>query len=163
MASVARRRWVRLAAILAGVVAALQFVPIDRTNPPVTSEIHASAAVDAVLRRSCYDCHSNETVWPWYSRVAPISFVVSRDVHQGRHHLNFSTWGEYDSVRQAKSVREIWKQVSTGEMPMSIYLPFHPHARLGDPDKAALEAWAKSVAAANPSLSSEPDDHDHDH
>ena len=152
----------RIAAILAGLVVAIQFIPIDTTNPPVTAEIHASPAIAAVLRRSCYDCHSNETRWPWYSHVAPISFVVSRDVHQARHHLNFSTWGEYDPIRQAKAVREIWKQVSSGEMPMSIYLPLHQDARLSDAAKAALEAWAKSVAAANPGLPEDPADHEHE-
>lgn len=132
-----------VAAVVA--LAGMQFIPVDRSNPPVTSEIPASAAVDSVIRRACYDCHSNQTVWPWYSRVAPVSFLVARDVHQGRRHLNFSTWGDYDTAKQSKLVREIWKQVSTGEMPMTIYLPMHPQARLSAQDKAVFEAWAKTV------------------
>jgi hypothetical protein len=131
----------------------MQFIPVDRSNPPVTSNIPASAAVDSVIRRACYDCHSNETVWPWYAHVAPISFLVARDVHQGRRHLNFSTWGQYDTAKQTKLVREIWKQVSTGEMPMTIYLPMHPHARLSAQDKAVFEAWAKTV---DPAIAGQP-------
>jgi hypothetical protein len=77
--------------------------------------------------------------------VAPVSFLVARDVHQGRRHLNFSTWGDYTTAKQTKLVREIWEQVSQGEMPMTIYLPMHPQARLSAQDKAVFEAWARSV------------------
>ncbi|MEO8484113.1 MAG: heme-binding domain-containing protein [Acidobacteriota bacterium] len=143
----------RLAVFAAVALVGLQFLPLDRSNPPVTAEIPASAAVNSVIRRACYDCHSNETMWPWYSRVAPVSFLVARDVHEGRRHLNFSTWGQYEPAKQAKLVREIWKQVSTGEMPMSIYLPLHPHARLSAQDKAVFEAWAKTV---DPNISARP-------
>jgi hypothetical protein len=80
--------------------------------------------------------------------VAPVSFLVARDVHEGRRHLNFSTWVQYTPAKQAKNVKEIGEQVDKGEMPMSIYLPMHPSARLSDPDKAAIAAWAKSVAGA---------------
>ena len=129
-------------------VVGIQFIPIDRTNPPVTGEIPASAAIASILKRSCYDCHSNETEWPWYSRVAPVAFLIARDVHEGRRHLNFSTWTQYSQARQAKAVKEIGEQVAKGEMPMGIYLPMHPHARLSDADKAAIDAWVKSSAAA---------------
>jgi hypothetical protein len=137
--------WPKLAVAAAVALVGMQFIPVDRTNPPVTSEIPASAAVDSVIRRACYDCHSNQTVWPWYSRVAPISFIVARDVHEGRRHLNFSTWGEYTTAKQTKLVHEMWEQVSKGEMPMTIYLPMHPEARLSAQDKAVFEAWARSV------------------
>ena len=144
------RRTLSSKLLIVGIVAliAMQFIPVDRSNPPVTSNIPASAAVDSVIRRACYDCHSNETVWPWYAHVAPVSFLVARDVHQGRRHLNFSTWGEYSTAKQSKLVREIWEQVSTGEMPMTIYLPMHPNARLSAQDKAVFEAWAKTVGPA---------------
>jgi hypothetical protein len=133
--------------VVAGLFVAMQLIPIDRTNPPVTGEIPASMAVSSILKRSCYDCHSNETVWPWYSRVAPVSFLVARDVHDGRRHVNFSTWTQYSPARQAKAVKEIGEQVAKGEMPMAIYLPLHQHARLSDADKAAIAAWVKSAEA----------------
>jgi hypothetical protein len=93
-------RWVLLAIVLLLVV--IQFVPVDRSNPPVTSEVPASPEARAVLRRACYDCHSNETVWPWYSKVAPVSWLVARDVHKGREELNFSTWDRYATKEQVK-------------------------------------------------------------
>lgn len=134
-------------AALTGLVllVAIQFIPVERTNPPVESDVPASMPVSQVLRRACYDCHSNETVWPWYSRVAPVSFLVAHDVNEGREHLNFSTWNRLTPPKQAEAVREIWKEVSEGEMPLAIYLPTHPEARLSDQDKAVLEAWAKSA------------------
>ena len=133
--------------MLFGLVALVgaQLIRVDRTNPPVEMNVPASASVDAVLRRACYDCHSNETVWPWYSNVAPVSWLVARDVREGRDHLNFSTWNRLSSDAQARAVREVWTQVSNGEMPMAIYLPLHSEARLSDLDKRVLRTWAESV------------------
>jgi len=74
------------------VVIAIQFVTVERTNPPVTGEINVTPELKSVLQKSCYDCHSNETVWPWYSKVAPVSWLVSKDVVEGREELNFSEW-----------------------------------------------------------------------
>lgn len=124
-----------------------QLIPVTRTNPPVQADIPASTAVSSILRRACYDCHSNETVWPWYSRVAPVSWLVARDVNHGREHLNFSEWNRLTPAKQAEAVREIWKQVSEGEMPMTIYLPMHPEARLSDRDKAVLKSWAEAASS----------------
>lgn len=101
-----------------------------------------------VLRRACYDCHSNETRWPWYSRVAPISWLVAHDVGEGRRELNFSTWNRMDAAKQAKALRETWKEVYEGEMPPRIYLPTHPEARLSDVDRALLRAWATPAGEA---------------
>src|SRR5689334_23582497 len=72
-----------------------QLIPVDRRNPPVQAEVQASAEARVLLRRACYDCHSNETVWPWYARVAPVSWVVVHDVRRGRDVVNFSTWTLY--------------------------------------------------------------------
>ncbi len=78
-------------AVLIIALVAIQLVPVDRTNPPVETEVPATVEVRSILRRACYDCHSNETVWPWYTRIAPISLLVARDVHEGREALNLST------------------------------------------------------------------------
>jgi hypothetical protein len=121
-----------------------QLIPVARTNPPVESEVPAPANVRAILERSCYDCHSNKTVWPKYAYVAPASWLVAFDVHRGRNHMNFSTWNRYSRQEQAKHLEEVWEQVSSGEMPLGTYLPFHPEARLSDSDKAALKAWSES-------------------
>lgn len=156
-----RRMLLQLAGLVVFVLVALQIIPVTRDNPPVTAEIHASPAVASILRRACYDCHSNETVWPWYSHVAPVSFLIANDVHHGRRHVNFSTWGTLTPAKQAKNVQDIWEEVSEGEMPMSIYVPLHHDARLSDLDKRALEAWAKSVAAENPGITADEPGHHH--
>ncbi|MGD8375193.1 MAG: heme-binding domain-containing protein [Acidobacteriota bacterium] len=135
---------------LVGVVAALlliQVVPVERTNPPVEQEVDAPAPVRAILRRSCYDCHSHETVWPWYAHVAPVSWLVARDVRHGRHHVNFSAWNRLDAEERQEAMEEIWEEVSEGEMPLWFYLPLHPDARLSDADRATLRDWTRG---ANP-------------
>lgn len=132
--------------VVLGVVGAfvvLQVVPVERTNPPVTGEVQAPADVKAVLKRACWDCHSNETVWPWYSRVAPVSFVVRHHVEDGRKHLNFSEWSGYTPERRAKKQAEAWEEVEEGEMPMKGYVAVHAAAQLSEADRKVLEAWAK--------------------
>ncbi|MEO7192985.1 MAG: heme-binding domain-containing protein [Vicinamibacterales bacterium] len=141
------RRTRRLMGILAGGLVLVQFIRADRSNPPPEIEMPAPPEVQTILRRSCYDCHSNQTRWPWYSNVAPVSWVVARDVHQGRQHLNLSTWNRLSLEKQPRAIREIWEQVAEGEMPMSLYLPLHPDARLSADDKATLLAWAEAVGA----------------
>jgi Haem-binding domain len=125
----------------------IQFVPVNRTNPPVEGDLHPPAEVGSVLRRACYDCHSNETVWPWYSRVAPVSWVIARDVHEGRAALNFSTWRQFSAKKQAEAVRESWKEVAEGEMPTWYYLAVHPEARLSPADQSVLRTWSVSAGA----------------
>jgi hypothetical protein len=121
---------------------AIQFVSVDRTNPPVEEEVPAPAEVRQVLRRACYDCHSNETVWPWYSWIAPVSWLVARDVHEGREELNFSTWNRLSTKARVEALHESWEEVSEGEMPPWFYLPPHPEARLSEADREALRRWS---------------------
>ncbi|HEX4824498.1 MAG TPA: heme-binding domain-containing protein [Candidatus Polarisedimenticolaceae bacterium] len=127
---------------IAAVAALIQLVPVHRTNPPVTSDIATSGEVHAILRRACYDCHSNETRWPWYSHVAPVSWLLARDVSMGRRHMNFSEWGQYTSDKQDAKIQSIWEQVSHDQMPLWFYRPLHPAAKLTDADRAVLQAWA---------------------
>ena len=93
-------KWAALAFCMAFI--AIQLVPVNRTNSPVQGDFRGSAEVVSVLRRACYDCHSNETTWPWYSRIAPVSWVIARDVNKGRAALNFSTWKQL-STREETS------------------------------------------------------------
>lgn len=127
---------------LAVVAVGMQFVPVRRTNPPAAADISAPAEVHAILRRACYDCHSNETRWPWYGYVAPVSWLVARDVAEGRKRLNFSDWGTYLADRQETKIREIWEQIAEDEMPLAIYRPLHPEAKLTDADRATIRQWA---------------------
>ncbi len=121
---------------------AIQFVPVDRTNPAVTADVPTSPEVKAVLRRACYDCHSNETVWTWYAYIAPVSWLVAKDVHEGREHLNFSTWNNYDTTEQVKLMRESWEEVEEREMPLWFYTPMHRDAQLSTADKNLLRELA---------------------
>jgi hypothetical protein len=133
------RRRVILIGIAA--LAAAQLVPVSRQNPPVQQEVPAPPQVREVLRRSCYDCHSNETRWPWYSRVAPVSWLVAYDVRHARGHANFSTWDKYDEKKRADILDDIWQEVRDHEMPLFYYLPLHPQARLSDVDRELLHQW----------------------
>jgi len=145
-----RWRWVFLTSL--GALLLIQAIPVGRTNPPVESDVGAPAPVAAILRRACYDCHSNETVWSApQSYVAPASWLVIRDVRQGRRELNFSRWASYDGRRLARKVKEIQDQVNRGSMPPRLYLLAHPEARLSDADRAALVAWASGLKVASAS------------
>jgi hypothetical protein len=139
------KRW--LAGLVAG-FAVIQVVSLDRTNPPVTADIRAAADVKSVLRRACYDCHSSETVWPWYSRVAPVSWLVQRDVRGGRAELNFSSWEALPKDERAKKKHEVAEDVAGGDMPPFYYTPMHPHAVLSSMDKQLLQAWARGAPVA---------------
>jgi Haem-binding domain len=134
-------------ACLGGIIlaAAIQLIPIDRSNPPVTAELTASNEILATFRRACYDCHSNETIWPWYSRVAPVSWLVAADTWEGREHLNFSTWNHLPPEKQQKLRKEIWKSVDEGEMPPWVYLLNHAEAKLDQSDRAVIQAWTLAV------------------
>ena len=123
---------------------AIQFVPVPRDNPPVESEVPATAAVRSILRTSCYDCHSNETRWPWYAYVAPVSWLVANDVHDAREHMNFSTWARYDARKQAKHLEEAWEEIDEGEMPLFYYVWLHAEAELSPSDRSALRGWTRA-------------------
>jgi len=123
---------------------------MSMTNPPITQDVAAPAPVESILRRGCYDCHSNETRWPWYARVAPVSWLVIRDVNRGRKHVNFSTWDKYsgDPETVIRKLRNIDKFSHNGTMPLWYYLPEHSEARLSNADREVLEKWASDAIAA---------------
>jgi hypothetical protein len=124
---------------LLAVFVLMQLVPYGwgRSNPPTTNPAPwPSAEAEAVARRSCYDCHSNETDWPAYSYVAPMSWLVRNDVEGGRAAINFSEWDE-DSADAAEDARE---EIAEGNMPLPNYLRIHRDARLSDEDAAVLIA-----------------------
>ncbi len=123
---------------------ASQLVPIDRENPPVETEVSAPPEVRQVLERACYDCHSNESQWPWYGYVAPASWLVAYDIEEAREHMNFSTWNRYDREEQLHLIEEVWEEVDEGEMPPFFYTPLHSHANLDANDRAVLRAWAEA-------------------
>lgn len=115
---------------------AIQVIPYGRnhTNPPVVVEPQwADPETRALARRACFDCHSNETIWPWYSNIAPVSWLVQRDVEEGREKLNFSEWN-----RRYEETDEMGEVVLEGEMPPPVFLITHPEARLTSEERQAL-------------------------
>ena len=139
------KRWLRWSlGILATIFVALQFVPVERTNPPVVSDLQAPAEIAEILRRSCYDCHSYETRWPWYTYVAPVSWWITEHVNHGRSEMNFSEWPVFDFEEIEYEVREIEEQIEGDKMPLSSYLILHRSARLSAEEKQALLEWARS-------------------
>jgi len=132
------------------ILVAIQFVPLNRTNPPVQGDITAPADIKKILRRSCYDCHSNETHWPLYSYAAPLSFWIVDHVNEGREKLNFSTWEQMSSKDRSEAMEEIGEEVEEGKMPLPSYLPLHPSAALSVEDRRLLQDWVRSRARSEP-------------
>ena len=138
-------------AVLAAGFLLLQLVPYGRAheNPPVVAEPNwDSPQTRELAQRACFDCHSNETVWPWYASVAPVSWLVQHDVDEGRQYLNFSEWGTNGEGEEAG---ELYEVILEGEMPMSNYLITHPEARLTDGEMAALAEGLVTTAGGSPS------------
>lgn len=102
--------------------------------------------IEKMLRATCYDCHSNETVYPWYSYVSPVKFLISKDTRDARKHLNFSEWENYSKADMLEALDEISEEVGEGEMPMKIYPITHPDAKLSDVDREVLISWAEDFA-----------------
>jgi hypothetical protein len=126
--------WILAALVVAGLLIQLIPLPGRGSNPPVVSEPNwDSPQTRALVQRACFDCHSNETVWPWYSYVAPVSWLVYSDTMNGRSHMNFSDWGT-----RHPNLDEIIGVIQEGEMPPAVYLPMHPSARLSAAEKQQL-------------------------
>lgn len=142
----AKQMMLGTAAALATVLVAIQFVPVERANPPVSREVAwDSPGTRELAQRACYDCHSNETVWPWYSRVAPASWLVAKDVDEGREHLNFSEW---DGPNEG--LDEMVETIESGAMPLKPYVMLHPEAALSQREITELIRGLRKTFAADP-------------
>ncbi len=120
-----------------GVLALLQVVPLGPhfTNPAISGEpAWDTPRTKELFKRACADCHSNETKYPWYSNIAPVSWLVARDIDEGREHFNVSAWG----VQKKNEGKDAAKEVREGEMPMWIYTLPHPEAKLSEAEKQEL-------------------------
>jgi hypothetical protein len=126
------------------VLVAMQSFRSAPVNPPsdpsASSEAVAkpSQEVASSLKRACYDCHSNQTVWPVYSHIPPVSWLVACDVNQGRGHLNFSEWTRPGPEGEMPNMGEVCEQVRAGKMPLRAYLLLHPQAKLSEQEINAL-------------------------
>ncbi len=102
--------------------------------------------VKELMVKSCYDCHSMETKYPWYSHIAPMKWLVKSDINEGRHHVNFSNWGDYSDKEKMKKFDDIHEEVKKHDMPPGNYLLMHKDARLSDSDRQKIVSWADSTA-----------------
>ena len=130
-----------------------QLVPYGRThsNPPVTNEAPwTDPAVKKLAQVACYDCHSNETVWPWYANIAPMSWIMQWDVAGGREHLNFSQWGT------GSQEEDLAEAVRDGSMPLWFYVPMHPKAKLTPAERTQLADGLQALSAGGAAAGGAP-------
>jgi hypothetical protein len=144
-----------LTAGIAGSLLIAQFITIERTNPPLKGNLAAPPQITSLLRRACYDCHSNETRWPWYTYIAPVSWLVEHDVERGRQELNFSEWGSYYPNTQKRKLQWMDRALREETMPPWTYRILHPGTGLTQEDLAALEQWMESEIVGQPQIKPE--------
>jgi hypothetical protein len=111
---------------------------LELTDVPIETE--------TLLRNACFDCHSQEVKFPWYSHVAPVSWLVARDINVGREHLDFSQWGDMSKRERIKALGEISEEVENGSMPMPIYITLHPEADLTPEQRESIIMWTEEAA-----------------
>lgn len=137
--------------ILLGVFVVMQFFRITKTNATVVASndfisiTQPNAEVKALLESACYDCHSNQTRYPWYSEVAPVSWWLQHHVDEGKEHLNFSEWGTYSEKRSDHKLEECAEEVEHGEMPLDSYTWTHSDAKLTAEQRELLEDFFTSL------------------
>lgn len=128
----------------------MQFIRIDKTNPPIDTKLdfltnaNASEAVSAKIVAACYDCHSHDTAYPWYTNVAPVSWWIKGHINGGRKHLNFSNWGEYEKGKQDHKIEECVEMLQNKWMPLGTYTWLHPEAKMTDEEYKEMIAFFKS-------------------
>ena len=137
----------RLVPAILGLLILIQVFQPSRVNPPIdpshemVAHLTVEPAVQSIFDRACNDCHSNRTLWPWYSHVAPISWLVASDVTRGRRRVNFSEWATYAPQASGKLLGEICKEVQDGDMPPLTYTPMHSSAKLTNVDRQDICRW----------------------
>lgn len=129
----------------------IQSIRIDKTTEPVNpatdfiSITSANSEISGMLKTACYDCHSNQPVYPWYSNIAPVSWWIKNHYNEGSHHLNFSIWGTYSEKRKDHKLKECIEMVEEGEMPMDSYTWMHKEAKLSEAQKLQLVEFFKAT------------------
>ena len=141
--------------LLIVILIGIQFITIDKTNPPTDMEkdfitiANPPADMGIMIKESCYDCHSHHTKYPWYSNIAPVSWLLKEHVNNGRNHLNFSVWSDYKESKKDHKIDECIEMIESGEMPMKGYVLLHEEANLTDVQKQAMIDWFRSVKVKN--------------
>jgi hypothetical protein len=139
----------------------VQSIRIDKTVEPVNpatdliSLTSANTGVSELLKTACYDCHSNQPTYPWYTNIAPVSWWIKHHINEGSSHLNFSLWGTYSDKRKNHKLEECIEMIEEGEMPMTSYTLVHKEAKLTDAQKMQLVDFFKALKNATPQLEEE--------
>lgn len=132
---------------LVAILVLIQLVRIDKTNPTYTLKndfieiVNPDADIAAIIKSACYDCHSNQSKYPWYSNVAPVSWLVKNHINEGREHFNFSEWGSYSAEDRKDILKECAEEVEAGVMPMKAYVLLHAEAKLSSEQKKKLVSF----------------------
>ena len=141
--------------IVIAIFALMQVIRIDTVNPEVVPEkdfLHLTQAppeIANIMTTSCYDCHSNQTKYPWYAQIAPGSWFMKKHINEGRKHLNFSTWSDYTADKQNSKKEKIVEEVEEMGMPLTSYTLIHADAKLTDASRQALISWFKQLEHGN--------------
>jgi hypothetical protein len=158
------KKWLRIVLLgLLGVFVLVQFIPVDRSTPEMMpgqdflTVVNAPAEMATLIKDACYDCHSYQTEYPWYSKVAPVSFWIQQHINEGREHLNFAIWSTYPAERAAHKLEECWEEVEEGHMPLPSFTWLHPEGRLSEGQQSALAQWFQQQYRAS-SLSNRQDE-----
>ena len=138
--------------ILAGVLILMQLYPVSQPevsfdNPDdLLKNVDVPIDISAIFKSTCYDCHSNETNYPWYANIAPVKWLIYDDVIKAREELNFSEWNRLTKIDMAEKLDDISTEVLEEEMPLKIYPLLHPNAKLSKDDREAVSEWAEMLA-----------------
>ena len=108
-------------------------------------ETNADSNIESILKKACFDCHSDKTVYPWYSKITPINYLISHHVKEGKEHINFSNWINYSIDKKEHKMEELYEEVEEKHMPLKSYKTFHSGARLSPNEIDDLVNWAKKV------------------
>ena len=138
--------------VLLGLFALLQLYPVSRPdvkleNPnDLMEHVEVPKNVATIIKSTCYDCHSNESNYPWYANIAPVKWLIYNDIREAREELNFSEWNTLTKMDKAEILDDIYTEVSEEEMPLKIYSFMHPRTKLSKADREAVSEWAEMVA-----------------
>ncbi len=142
------KRWLRISLmVIAAVLLLAQLIPVDRSVPEVPAEqdfmasVEVPEAIGTLIKDACYDCHSYQTTYPWYAKVAPVSFWIQNHINHGRDELNFNEWTTYSIKKAAHKLEESAEEVGEQHMPLASYTWLHPEAQLDEAQSGALAQW----------------------
>ena len=138
------KKFLKITVILLGLAfIGIQLKQVDRTNPPVDADLDFDGPeeVRAILQAKCYDCHSNQSDWPWYSYVAPISWWIANHVEEGRREVNYSEWGKYSERRKEEKIEETYDEILDDLMPIKSYRITHPDSKVTEEEFIIIEKW----------------------